>query len=118
MIISGPSFSRVPRPRRICFVICWLKAKKKCNAAPAKHLLHAGIFRLCFDNMDWQQLTALAIVGVTAVVLLWRWYRPRKFSFERDTHCGCAAGSHASPQHSIVFRARKGQRPQVVVRMK
>ena len=68
--------------------------------------------------MDWQQLVALAIVGFTAAVLLWSRFRPRKFSFERDTHCGCAAGKSLPPQHSIVFRARKGERPQVLVKMK
>jgi hypothetical protein len=67
--------------------------------------------------MDWQQLVALAIVGVTAGLLLWSRFRPRKFSFERDTHCGCAAGQSA-PRYSVVFRARKGGRPEVIVRMK
>ena len=68
--------------------------------------------------MDWQQLVSLAIVGVTAALLLWSKFRRRKFSFERDTHCGCAAGHRQSPQHSIVFHARKGERPQVLVKMK
>jgi len=67
--------------------------------------------------MDWQQLVSLVIVGITAAVLLWSAFRPRKFSFQRNTHCGCAAG-HERPQYSVVFRARKGERPQVWVRMK
>lgn len=67
--------------------------------------------------MDWQQLVALAIVGITAVALVWSRFRPRKFSFVRDTHCGCAAGQQTS-RHSIVYRARKGERPQVTLKMK
>jgi hypothetical protein len=42
--------------------------------------------------------------------------RKRKFSFEHDTHCGCA--SPAGGGGSIVFHARKGQRPQVIVKSK
>jgi ABC-type nickel/cobalt efflux system permease component RcnA len=68
--------------------------------------------------MDWQQLVSLAIVGGAAALLLWRKVRPRKFSFARDTHCGCSASQRAVPQHSIVFHARKGERPQVRVKMK
>jgi hypothetical protein len=67
--------------------------------------------------MDWQQLVSLAIVAITAVVLSRGKFRRRKFSFGHDTPCGCAA-SHEVPQHSIVFRARKGERPQIIVKMK
>ena len=68
--------------------------------------------------MDWQQLAALTIVGITMVLLLWSRFRPRKFSFERDTHCGCASVGQAAPQHSIVYHARKGQRPEIIVKVK
>jgi hypothetical protein len=71
--------------------------------------------------MDWQQLVALTIVAVTAALLVASKFRRRKFSFERDTPCGCAAGrisSHSAIQHSIVFHARKGERPQVLIKMK
>jgi hypothetical protein len=67
--------------------------------------------------MDWQQLVALTIVGIAAALLLWSRFRPRKFSFQRDTHCGCS-GDHHSPPPSIVYRARKGESPQVIVKMK
>lgn len=67
--------------------------------------------------MDWQQLVSLVIVAAAGALLVGSRLRRRKFSFERDTHCGCAIPS-ASPQSSIVFRARKGQRPEVVVRMR
>ena len=68
--------------------------------------------------MDWQQLVSLTIVGMAAGLLLRSRFRPRKFSFERDTHCGCTAGHGPAPQHSIVFHARKGERPQIIVKMK
>jgi hypothetical protein len=68
--------------------------------------------------MDWQQFVSLAVVAAAATALVGSRFRRRKFSFARDTHCGCAALSRTTPQHSIVFRARKGERPQVIVRMK
>jgi len=67
--------------------------------------------------MEWQQLVSLVIVASTAVLLVWNKVRRHKFSFARATHCGCAA-SPSAPQGSIVFRARKGHRPEVRVRMR
>jgi hypothetical protein len=62
---------------------------------------------------DWQQAISLVIVVVTAGLLARSKFR-RKFSFERDTHCGCAP---AAARQTIVFRARKGERRQVVVKI-
>lgn len=73
-------------------------------------------FGVIFPTMDWQQLVSLAIVGLAAGALLWSRFRPRKFSFQRDTHCGCATSGQAASQQSIVFRARKGERPQVLIK--
>ncbi len=68
--------------------------------------------------MDWQQAAALCIVTVTAALFLRSRFQRRKFSFERDTHCGCS-GSHSSgSKNSIVFRRRKGERPEILVKMK
>jgi hypothetical protein len=67
--------------------------------------------------MNWQQVSALAVVAVTAVVFLWQRLRPRKFSFARDTHCGCT-GSGAAPKHSVIYHARKGARPEIYVKIK
>jgi len=68
--------------------------------------------------MDWQQLASLGIVGVTAALLFSSWFRRRriKFSFQRDTHCGCSAPDPSSRPPSIIFRARKGERPEIVVK--
>ena len=69
--------------------------------------------------MDWQQVSALAIVAVTAGIFAWSRLRRRRFQFGRDTHCGCSGGGgHQVEQGSIVFHARKGQRPEVIVKMK
>jgi hypothetical protein len=69
--------------------------------------------------MDWQRIAALTVVAVTAGVFLARaWPRRRKFSFERQTHCGCGTAGESGARNSVVFHARKGRRAQVIVRMK
>jgi hypothetical protein len=66
--------------------------------------------------MDWQQPVALGIVAAAASGLLWRRFRARRFSFERDTHCGCSSPADDSPASSIVFHARKGGRSTITVK--
>jgi len=66
--------------------------------------------------MGWQELTALVIVTATALVFLWKLVRPRKLSFESQTHCGCSAGGLSGSKQSIVLHARKGERPKVFVK--
>jgi hypothetical protein len=69
--------------------------------------------------VNWQQIISLAIVALAAGLLLWGRFRPRKFSFQQDTHCGCSMpGKSSARTSSIVFHARKGERRAVVVRMK
>lgn len=68
--------------------------------------------------MDWQEITALLIVAGTAAAFAWARWRRRRFNFARDTHCGCASPAAAAPQSSITYRARKGERPRVIVKMK
>ena len=68
--------------------------------------------------MNWQQLASLSIVAAAAALLARGGFRRRRFRFERDTACGCAAALQTAPQGSIVFRARKGARPEVRVKMK
>lgn len=68
--------------------------------------------------MDWQQVIALGIVASTAGIFIWRKFQRRKFTFERDTHCGCAGGGHVAEKNSIVFHARKGGRPEVIIKTK
>jgi hypothetical protein len=68
--------------------------------------------------MNWQQAVSLGIVAATAAILARAKLRRRKFSLARDTHCGCTAMSQSTSGSSIVYRARKGERPQVLVKMK
>jgi hypothetical protein len=66
--------------------------------------------------MDWQTMTALGVVAVTAGLFLRAKLRPRKFSFERDTHCGCSSADTAGAKTSIVFSARKGGRAKIIIK--
>jgi hypothetical protein len=68
--------------------------------------------------MDWQQVASLAIVGIAAGLLVRRRFRRSKFNFQRDSPCCCSAAQNPSPNSSIVFRARKGERAEVRVKMK
>lgn len=68
--------------------------------------------------MDWQQPVALSIVAMTAALFLRPKFRPRKFSFARDTHCGCSPATQSAPKSSIIFRARKGGQREVIVKMR
>ncbi len=70
-----------------------------------------------FYSMDWQQLVSLTIVAAAASLLLWRKLRPPR-GFEHDFPCGCTAASQDPQQSSIVFHARKGERPRVIVKMR
>jgi hypothetical protein len=65
--------------------------------------------------MDWQQPLALLIVAATAGAFVWHKSRNKKFSFEQDTHCGCSTAP-IGPQQRMTFRARKGERPQVIIK--
>lgn len=67
-------------------------------------------------SMDWQQLVSLAIVASAAALLLGSRFRRRKFCFEREPHCGCAERLGFYRPGSIVFRTRKGERPEVRLR--
>jgi len=68
--------------------------------------------------MDWQQSVSLCIVAAAAVGLIGSKLRRRRFTFGQEGHCGCSAVAGSNPQSSIVFRARKGQRPEVLVKMR
>jgi hypothetical protein len=76
----------------------------------------AGFLWAYVAIMDWQQFVALSVVAVTAILFAVAKFRRRSFSFERDTHCGCA-GVRPGAQQRIIFRARKGQRREVEVKM-
>ncbi len=66
----------------------------------------------------WQEIIVLTIVAVTVGLFARSYLRRGKFRFERQTHCGCGASSLPRPQESIVFRARKGEQPEIMVKMR
>jgi hypothetical protein len=66
--------------------------------------------------MDWQQPVALLIVATAAGGLLWRQFRPRKPFAGGHDGCGCAGPSGPAQKGSIVFHARRGERPKVIVK--
>ena len=68
--------------------------------------------------VNLQTAVALLIVAIAAAGLLWGLLRRRKFSFERDTQCGCSMPSRSANESSIVFHARKGERPRIIVKAK
>ena len=68
--------------------------------------------------MNWQQAVSLVVVAGVTGLFLRGYLRRRKFSLERDTHCGCSAPGTAGNGSSIVFHARKGERPVVKVKMR
>lgn len=68
--------------------------------------------------MDLQESVALSIVAATAAVFIVKKFQPKKFSFQRVTHCGCSSPSRSAPGQSIIFHARKGERGQVIMKMK
>ena len=68
--------------------------------------------------VNWQTIASLVIVVLAAAGLLWGRFRRRKFNFHRDTHCGCAPPDQSPTHQSIIFHARKGERPQVIIKKK
>ena len=86
------------------------KTAKKTSCAPEETGYVACV--------DWQKIVSLGIVGIAAAALLWSKFRRRKFSLQRDTHCGCSSASDTNPQSTMVFRARRGEKPQIIVKMK
>jgi len=67
--------------------------------------------------MDWQQLTALLIVAVTAGVFLWQWLRPKRLGSKKGSACGCSTSPSSGPKPSVIYHVRKGERPQITVKM-
>jgi len=68
--------------------------------------------------MNWQQAVSLIIVAGVAGMFVWARVRRHKFSLARDTHCGCSAPGSTGEGSSIIFHARKGERPAVRVKMR
>jgi hypothetical protein len=66
--------------------------------------------------MAWQEMAAISIVAATMAAFGWSRFRRRPFGMKRKHACSCAAAGLESYQPSVVFRARRGERPQVLIR--
>ena len=66
--------------------------------------------------MDWQQIIALAIVAVTAGLMAWFRFRPRRWGHSHGACLGCSSMAGSVGRETVVLRARKGERPQIIVR--
>jgi len=66
--------------------------------------------------MDWQQTAALGIVVGTAGVFLWGKLR-RRHSMGSKPFCG-GCPDKTPPAKSITYRTRKGQCPEIIVKLK
>lgn len=78
-------------------------------------LLQVLVLRLC-SRMEWQQAVSLAIVALTAVLFLREGLLRRKRSVRLCSGCGCS-GTAPQGRVSVTYRARKGERPQVITRI-
>ena len=65
--------------------------------------------------MAGQEIAALSIVGLTAVLFAWRLVRPRKPGVRKGFGCSCG-GASAKSMPVMVFKARKGERAQILVK--
>jgi hypothetical protein len=67
--------------------------------------------------VDWQQIIALVIVATTAMALGWRWWRRRRNPLACGAgSCGCGGEDSTTDKPRITYRARKGQRPEILVK--
>lgn len=66
-------------------------------------------------GMAGQEIAALSIVGLTAAVFVWRLVKPRGFGTKKGLACSCAGASPGS-MPTMVFKARKGERAQILVK--
>lgn len=69
-------------------------------------------------GVAWQEPAALSIVALTALALLGAALRRRRRTPVRPARCGCGAGQPPAPVASILLRGRKGQTPQLIVRLR
>ena len=65
--------------------------------------------------MDWQQATALSIVALTAALFVASQSRKQKGA---GCGCGCASATGTPEKSSILLRAKKGERRQVIVKLR
>lgn len=66
--------------------------------------------------MDWQQITALSLVALTAAWMVRSRLRRRLVRGKgRGTCPGCGGGA-SGPQETVILHARRGERPEIRIR--
>ncbi len=68
--------------------------------------------------MDWQQIAALTIVASTVALFVWTRARKRTKASGLGKHCGCSGGPASESPPVTTLRGRKGQRAQLIVKLK
>ena len=63
--------------------------------------------------VDWQQIAALGVVGVTVTLMAWRLFRPRRLDFRKTTGCGCGSTTHPV---GLVITGRRGETPRILLK--
>jgi len=66
--------------------------------------------------MNWQTPIALAVVALTAAIFAWRRFRPRRFSFAKDTPCGCVSPKGGVRPPGYVIEGKRGELPRVTLK--
>ena len=69
-------------------------------------------------TMDWQTIAALLVVGLTAAILIANKFRGRPAGSACGGGCGCTAKIAEMPRETVVYHTRKGERPEIIVKMK
>lgn len=95
----------------------WMRGKFNGEVGGGKNCQRCECVYVGVMNSDWQTVVSLLLVAAAAIGLLWGRFRKRKKHFHRDSPCGCVS-EPSNPQQSIIFRARKGERPQIIVKNK
>lgn len=86
------------------------------SADARKLLLQRGPEALC-SSVDWQEVIAILIVLTTAGLFIRTRWKRRAVQSHCGSHCGCVGASSTAPKVSVTYRARKGERPQIISRM-
>lgn len=65
--------------------------------------------------MNWQTPTALAVVVLTAAAFAWPRLRPRRWTFAKDSPCGCGSSRSSRPE-GLVVSGRRGETPRITLK--
>jgi hypothetical protein len=83
-----------------------------------KGVVFAGVWAYVW-GVNWQELLALGIVAVTAGLFVRSWVAGRRGGkLTAKGGCGCSGSGGLQGGNSVVYRARRGEKPEVVVKMK